>query len=102
MAATQTNPNAPHNALTRATVFFATVFFSLALFALPRIGEAAMLQFSPVRGSVKINQDITVDVTINSEEQTINGVQATIVFPDDKLQVTSLKKDTSTFNFWLE
>ncbi|MFA5997435.1 MAG: hypothetical protein WC791_02990 [Candidatus Paceibacterota bacterium] len=81
------------------TIKFGMILGAVALFA--NTAEAASLFFVPQTGSYTIGQDISVDLKIDTEGAGINAAQATIRFPKDTLQVKSVDKTNSTFNFWL-
>lgn len=73
---------------------------SLALFA--NTAQAASIFFVPGTGEFGLNKEIVADLKIDSEDAGINAAQATIRFPKDMLEVKSIDKADSTFNFWLE
>lgn len=64
--------------------------------------EAASLFFVPGTGKFGVGSKITVDLKIDSEGVGLNAAQATLRFPKETLQVTSIDKTNSAFNFWLE
>lgn len=79
---------------------FGIMFGLVALFA--NTAEAASLFFTPGTGEFGLNKEIAVDLKIDSEGVGINAGQATIRFPKDILEVKSIDKTDSTFDFWLE
>lgn len=64
--------------------------------------SAASLFFVPGTGEFGLEKEIVADLKINSDDAGINAAQATIRFPKDMLEVKSIDKTDSTFNFWLE
>lgn len=78
-----------------------TIIFAITLF-FANTAEAASLLFVPSNGNFGIGKEITVDLRINSEGAGINAAQATLRFPKDILNVKSIDKSNSAFNFWLE
>lgn len=64
--------------------------------------QAASLFFVPGTGEFGVGSKITVDLKIDSEGVGLNAAQATLRFPKETLQVISIDKTNSAFNFWLE
>lgn len=64
--------------------------------------DAAALYFLPEAGSLGLSQEFSVDIKVNSEEVSINAIQAIIHFPADILELLSVDKQGSAFNFWVE
>ena len=62
--------------------------------------NAADLFFSPSSGSYGGN--FSVSVFVSSTNQSMNAASSTILFPKDKLQVTSISKNDSIFTFWAQ
>jgi len=72
------------------------------LFLVPKTSDAASIFVSTDVTELSLNEEFEVSVNINSEDGQINAAQATIYFPSDVLEVVSVNKDFSTFNFWVE
>lgn len=83
----------------RTTSF--TIILGTALF-FASTAEAASLFFTPGTGEFGLNKEISVDLKIDSDGVGVNAGQATIRFPKDMLEVKSVDKTDSAFNFWLE
>lgn len=64
--------------------------------------EAAVINLSSDDVNFDINQEFTVDIKIDSEENAINASQATIEFPSNILELVGTDKRESSFNFWVE
>ncbi len=64
--------------------------------------HAADFNLLPLAGTLGLNQEIEVDLRINSQGVSINAAQATIVFPSNIIQVKSISKSESVFSFWLQ
>lgn len=62
--------------------------------------NAASLYFSPSEGSYGAGLNFSVGVFISSPDQLINAVGGTILFPQDKLEITSVSKTGSIITFW--
>lgn len=83
----------------RTTSF--TIILGTALF-FAHTAQAATLFFTPGTGEFGLNKEIVVDLKIDSDGVGVNAGQATIRFPKDMLEVKSVDKTDSAFNFWLE
>ncbi len=81
--------------------YLLAVTFSVSLlWWLPSSAQAtASLGISPASGTMTVNETKTVAVAITTGGQAINSVQATITFPTDKLEVTSISKG-SILTLW--
>lgn len=82
------------------TIIYTAFITMIALCA--ETASAATLSWVPGTGAFNIGDTITLDLKINSEGVGVNAAQATIRFPKDALQVDTLDKTNSAFNFWLE
>lgn len=74
-------------------------FISVFLFA-PALASAATLFISPEADSYGAGKSFTVRVRVTSS-QSINAVSGTLVYPTDKLQVTSVSKASSILTLWV-
>ena len=64
--------------------------------------EAATLTILPQASQVSVGDKISLDVKIDSSGDSINAVQSSVRFPKDIINVESIDKTNSVFNFWLE
>lgn len=64
--------------------------------------DAAILELAVDKEKAIIGDTLIVDVRVDSEGAGINAAEATIQFPKSVLEVTSVSKGDSIFNFWLE
>lgn len=71
-------------------------FFSVS------VSHAATFFLVPPSATVGVGDKITLSVKIDGEGVGFNGAQATIHYPKETLQVSSIDKSTSAFSFWLE
>ena len=79
----------------------ATLLVSLvALWAQPVV--AATVYLSPSLGTYSVGSSVTIGVYVTSADQAMNAASGVVTFPADKLQVTSLNKASSVFNFWVQ
>jgi hypothetical protein len=81
-----------------AIAFFAAVFFAFT----PAFCFAADIIISPSSGSFDVGATFTVNVMVASADQAMNAASGKILFPADKLEVVSLSKSGSIFNFWVQ
>ncbi len=81
-----------------------TIFSVLLVSALLGFSVVKAADFNTVPATVTVgqNQDFGVDIKINTDNASVNAVQATIKFSADILQVKSISKEGSVFNFWLQ
>ncbi len=86
-----------HINLRRFTYIVATALLFLAVDV-----HAASLYLAPQTKTPGANDTISVDVIINSDDQSINAAQATVSFPTDILEIVSVDTSGSIFNFWVE
>jgi hypothetical protein len=72
------------------------------VFGLTSVAVAADFNLAPASGTLGLNQEFSIDLHIDSSGSTINAAQATLAFPSNLIQVESISKDNSIFNFWLQ
>lgn len=73
----------------------------LFLFAAINVSSAATLQLSTEKDTFAIGDRFTVDVKTDSEGVGINAAQGTVQIAKDVLEIVSVDKSGSVFNFWL-
>lgn len=76
-------------------IVLAAIFFAFN-------AEAATLNLIPDNRSLKIGQEFSVDLKVNTNGVSINAAQATVNFPNNILTLLSVDKANSIFNFWVE
>ena len=74
--------------------------FTAAFIVMPGIVQAAELYVKSEKDSFNIGDNFAVNVKIKSETG-INAAQATMEFPKNILEITSIDKTGSIFEFWL-
>lgn len=74
----------------------------LFVFVLPGTASAASYNLTTDKETFSVGDTFNVDVKIESADVGINAAQASITFPKDTVQVTSIDKSTSAFDFWLQ
>ena len=77
----------------------ASLFFSLTF---AHAASAATMYVVVDKDAVKIGDQVTATVKIDSEDQGINAAQGTLQFSKDILEATGIDKSSSVFRFWLE
>lgn len=80
------------------SAFFTFVF----LMIMPQVANAANLYFSPSSGSHAVGAVLSVSVYVSSADQAMNAASGIILFPQDKLEVSSLSKMGSIFGLWVQ
>ncbi len=77
--------------------------FSITLFAfLPALSYAADFNIYPQAGTFGAKQEFEVSIKIDSAGETINAAQAKLKFSPNIMEIKSISKDGSIFNFWLQ
>ena len=85
-----------------ATQIFAYFLIVLGCFTLINTVNAASLDFSTSFGSYIKGGEFSIDVNVSSPDQSINASVGSISFPVNNLEVVSISKDNSIFNFWVQ
>jgi len=78
------------------------VFLGPLLFFLISVGEsqAAILTLSPSSGSFAVGSTFDVSIYLNTENESINVIEAALSFPPDKLQLVSPSTGRSIVSVW--
>jgi hypothetical protein len=84
---------------TKTALLSLVVFLGLGFLS---ITQAASLSVSPASGSYSIGNAFAVNVLVSSPSQSVNAVSGALIFPADKLQITSISKTDSVVNFWVQ
>ncbi len=79
-----------------------TMVISLILVLLPLTGQAAELFFEPRAQETGVGQEFQVDLMLDPQGKEINAVSASIVFPQDLLEVLSIRDGSSILTLWVE
>ncbi|MFH1173286.1 MAG: hypothetical protein V1692_02035 [bacterium] len=64
--------------------------------------QAATLYLHPVSGEHGATDAFAVSVYVTSADQAINAASGVVIFPADKLEVSSVVKSGSIFNLWVQ
>lgn len=72
----------------------------LGTFLVPANGNAATLSMSPSSATIRVGKTVTVSVRVGSADQAMNSAEAAVTFPSDLLQLQSISKTSSIFQFW--
>lgn len=78
-----------------------TFIISLALLAFAPNALAATLNISLTKDNFAIGESFDAVILIDSQGVSINASQTTLQYPTDILEVSSVSKADSIFNFWL-
>ena len=80
------------------------LFFFLLLcflFGLPR-ARAAELKLSSPTLKIEAGQQFQVDLSLNTEAESINALEGKIIFPPELLKLKKIQDGNSFVNFWIE
>jgi hypothetical protein len=64
--------------------------------------QAATIYPSPSSGSYNVGDNFSIGVFVSSADQAMNAVSGTLSFPADKLEVTSVSRNGSVVNLWVQ
>lgn len=79
------------------------IFISAALLLIfTQSAEAAILYALPEKTAVMPGESFNVDIKINTEDVSVNAIQATVQFPSSVLELVEADNAVSAFNFWVE
>jgi len=85
--------------------FFLILFlyiFCTGIASAQSVTQSATLSFSHPSLQVKEGDKFTIEVMVNSPEESINAVSGTVVFPGNLVHVLSLNKDDSLIKLWTQ
>jgi hypothetical protein len=85
--------------LKKALFSFGIILFGLGFFS---TAQAAYLSVFPASGSYSVGDSFSINILVSSPDQSVNAVSGSLIFPADKLQVTSISKTGSVVNFWVQ
>ncbi|MFH1473137.1 MAG: cohesin domain-containing protein [bacterium] len=63
---------------------------------------AAVLLLAPSSGQFLVGDIVNVTMLVNAPNLPINSVESTVTFPTDKLEITSISKESSIFSLWIQ
>lgn len=81
-------------------IILSFIFIYSLLLLKPVNTFAANLGFSPVSGSYKSGDYISVDVVLTNSSQAVNAISGSISFPSNLLSVSSLSQGGSIIKYW--
>ncbi len=82
---------------------YTIIFILIALGAgigTAHVARAAVLSAYPDHRTISLGETFTVDIRLNGEQQVINAVTTTIVYPKDLLEVVSISRGGSFLTLW--
>ncbi len=84
--------------LNKRNIFF--LILACFLFSAPFIGKAATLSLSPSGGSFTVGSTFDVSVFLDTQKESVNVIDAVLIFPPDKLQLVSPSVGKSIIEIW--
>lgn len=85
------------NLLKFKIIILAIIFFNSA----PSV-FAAEIFFEPDNQQIKTGNEFKVNLFINTQEEKINAIEGSIIFPDSLLKLKEIRDGNSVINFWNE
>lgn len=79
-----------------------SIFIILFCLFSPSRTNASSLSLLPTPTEVSVGDSISLKIFVNTEGKYVNNAEATIQFPIDILEVTSVKRSSSVFSLWVE
>ena len=64
--------------------------------------QAATVYLAPSLGTYSVGSTVNMGVYLTSADQAMNAASGVVTFPTDKLQVISLNRGGSVFDFWVQ
>ncbi len=80
--------------------FYTTIF--VLIFTIPLSVSATSLVLTPATQDVEIAQQFSVDVLVDAEGTSINGIEGIITYPSDELSLLRVEDGSSIVSLWLE
>lgn len=77
-------------------------FIAVTFLLIPLSTHAATLSISPSSLNTNVGGTFSVKINVNTLGKSINNGEATISFPTDLLEVTSISRSSSIFSLWIE
>lgn len=72
------------------------IFFGYAMHV-----DAATITLSPSSGQYTVGQTMTVDLILSTPQQAANAASVDLKFPQDKMRVINVAKDSSIISYWV-
>ena len=82
---------------TTALIIFLGVFFGLGVLKV----EAANLLMTPNSGEYAVGETFSINVYVDSRDELMNAASASIAFPTDLVEVTSVTRNSSIISYWV-
>ncbi|MDQ5950070.1 MAG: hypothetical protein QG585_10 [Patescibacteria group bacterium] len=76
--------------------------FLLFLCFLPLKSLAAVISIESEKNNFKIGELFVVEVFLDTEKDTVNALEGSLVFQDKVLEVKEIREGNSVMNFWVE
>jgi len=81
---------------------FLIIFCALFILGLVNSVNAAKLYFISEAENFGVGDEFYVDLKVDTEDVDINAAEVQVLFQNNILELLSVEKDSSIFNFWLE
>ena len=78
------------------------ILSAVIIFGFAGLANAATLNINTTNDTFQIGDQFSADLKIDSQDVGVNAAQATIKFSPAVLQVVSIDKTSSVFNFWIQ
>lgn len=87
---------------TLSKILLVSIFFVTSAINPNFVSASASLYLSPASTSVNNGANLSVSVRVNTNGDSVNGVQANLTYPTDKLQFLSIDTSSSAFGLQAE
>ncbi len=81
-------------------VFFLSIIF-VSLFKIPNV-LAAEVSLSANNPTIKVGDEFVVNFFLNTENESLNAIEGSVVFPADLLELKEIQDGSSIISFWSE
>ncbi len=78
------------------------ILLAIIFLGLSGVAQAATLNINTSNSTFKVGDQFAADIKIDSQDIGVNAAQATIKFSPAVLEVVSIDKTGSVFNFWVQ
>jgi len=88
---------------TNSSCLFLLIFlFSIFYFLFSAPVSASQMNLVPENSQLKVGEIFEVKLILNTEDEKINAMEATVIFPTDLLVLNDVRDGNSIINFWIE
>ena len=83
------------------SIFNFLILIAIFGLALPNKAWAAELYFSPQNQTVRQDENFTVEVWLDTQDQDINAIEANLFFSQGKMELVDISRGGSLLELWL-